>query len=103
MHMLLFDIVPLHNDALLILFSELLHPFKKEVFSVAHGATCALLAGHHHASQTCATRANISHRSSLIKASTLWMCWSVCDVEGPSGRLSSVTLVLSSLKRSVHS
>jgi hypothetical protein len=32
MHMLLFDIVPLHNDALLVSFNELLHPFKKETY-----------------------------------------------------------------------
>jgi hypothetical protein len=30
--MLLFDIVLLHSDALLVLFNELLHPFKKEAF-----------------------------------------------------------------------
>jgi hypothetical protein len=28
--MLLFDIAPLHNDALLVSFNELLHPFEKE-------------------------------------------------------------------------
>jgi hypothetical protein len=32
MHMLLFDIVPLHNDALLVSFNEVLYPFKKEAF-----------------------------------------------------------------------
>jgi hypothetical protein len=32
MHMLLFDTVPLHNDALLVSFNELLHPFEKEAF-----------------------------------------------------------------------
>jgi hypothetical protein len=32
MHMLLFDIVRLHNDALLVAFNELLHPFEKEAF-----------------------------------------------------------------------
>jgi hypothetical protein len=35
--------------------------------------------------------------------STLWMCWSVRDVDGRPGRLSSVKLVLPSLKRSIHS
>jgi hypothetical protein len=30
--MLLFDIVPLHIDALLVSFNELLHPFEKEAF-----------------------------------------------------------------------
>jgi hypothetical protein len=30
MHMLLFDIVPLHNDALPVSFNELLYPFEKE-------------------------------------------------------------------------
>jgi hypothetical protein len=30
--MLLFDIVPLHNDALLVSFNELFYPFKKEAF-----------------------------------------------------------------------
>jgi hypothetical protein len=30
--MLLFNIVSLHNDALLVLFNELLYPFKKEAF-----------------------------------------------------------------------
>jgi hypothetical protein len=30
--MLLFDIVTLHNVALLVLFNELLHPFEKEAF-----------------------------------------------------------------------
>jgi hypothetical protein len=30
--MLLFDMVPLHNDALLVSFNELLHPFEKEAF-----------------------------------------------------------------------
>jgi hypothetical protein len=30
--MLLFDIVPLHNDALLVSFKELLHPFEKQAF-----------------------------------------------------------------------
>jgi hypothetical protein len=30
--MLLFDIVPLHNDALLVSFNELLHPYEKEAF-----------------------------------------------------------------------
>jgi hypothetical protein len=29
MHVLLFGIVPLHNDALLVSFNELLHPFEK--------------------------------------------------------------------------
>jgi hypothetical protein len=29
---LLFDIVPLHNDALLVPFNKLLHPFEKEAF-----------------------------------------------------------------------
>jgi hypothetical protein len=29
MHMLLFDIVPLHNDTLLVSFNELLYPFEK--------------------------------------------------------------------------
>jgi hypothetical protein len=28
--MLLFNIVPLHDDALLVSFNELLHPFEKE-------------------------------------------------------------------------
>jgi hypothetical protein len=97
MHMLLLDIVPLHNDALLVLFNELLYPFKKKRFSVAHEATSAHLAGRHHVSQTCA---NVSRRSSLI---TLWMCWSMCDVGGRSGQLSSVTFVLPSLKCSIHS
>jgi hypothetical protein len=32
MHVLLFDIVPLHKDALLVSFNELLHPFEKEAF-----------------------------------------------------------------------
>jgi hypothetical protein len=32
MHMLLFDIVPLHNDALLVSFNELLYPFEKQTF-----------------------------------------------------------------------
>jgi hypothetical protein len=32
--MLLFDIVPLHNDALLVSFNELLYPFKKEAFQL---------------------------------------------------------------------
>jgi hypothetical protein len=32
--MLLFDIVPLHNDALLLLFSELLYPFENEAFQL---------------------------------------------------------------------
>jgi hypothetical protein len=49
------------------------------------------------------TRANVSRRSSLVKVSTLWMCWSVRDVDGRPGRLSSVTLVLPSIKRSIHS
>jgi hypothetical protein len=30
--MLLFDIVPLHNDALLVSFNKLLHPFTNEAF-----------------------------------------------------------------------
>jgi hypothetical protein len=30
--MLLFTIFPLHNDALLVSFNELLHPFEKEAF-----------------------------------------------------------------------
>jgi hypothetical protein len=30
--MLLFDIIPLHSDALLVSFNELLYPFEKEVF-----------------------------------------------------------------------
>jgi hypothetical protein len=30
--MLLFDKVPLHNDALLVSFNELLHPFEKKAF-----------------------------------------------------------------------
>jgi hypothetical protein len=41
-----------------------------------------------------ATRANTSRRSSLIKASTVSMCWSVRNVDERPGRLSSVTLVL---------
>jgi hypothetical protein len=32
MHMLLLDIIPLHNDALLVSFNELLHPFGKKAF-----------------------------------------------------------------------
>jgi hypothetical protein len=32
MHMLLFDIVPLYNDALLVWFNELHYPFEKEAF-----------------------------------------------------------------------
>jgi hypothetical protein len=32
MHVLLFDIVPLHNDALLVSFNELLYLFEKEAF-----------------------------------------------------------------------
>jgi hypothetical protein len=32
--MLHFDIVPLHNDALLVSFNELLHPFEKEAFQL---------------------------------------------------------------------
>jgi hypothetical protein len=32
MHMLLFDVVPLHNDALLVSFSELPDLFEKEAF-----------------------------------------------------------------------
>jgi hypothetical protein len=31
---LLFDIVPLHNGALLVSFNELLHPFEKEAFQL---------------------------------------------------------------------
>jgi hypothetical protein len=31
---LLFDIVPLHSDALLVSFTELLHPFEKEAFQL---------------------------------------------------------------------
>jgi hypothetical protein len=31
---LLFDIAPLHNDALLVSFNELLHPFEKEAFQL---------------------------------------------------------------------
>jgi hypothetical protein len=34
MHMLLFDILPLHNDALLVPFNELLHPFEKGAFQL---------------------------------------------------------------------
>jgi hypothetical protein len=35
MHVLLFDIVvPLHSDALLVSFNELLHPFEKESFQL---------------------------------------------------------------------
>jgi hypothetical protein len=30
MHMLLFNIVPLHTDALLVSFNELLYPFEKK-------------------------------------------------------------------------
>jgi hypothetical protein len=72
MHVLLFDVVPLHNDALLVSFNELLRPFEKENF--AHEAKSAPLAGRHHENRTCATRANVSRLSSPIKASTLWMC-----------------------------
>jgi hypothetical protein len=32
--MLLFDIVPLQNGALLVLFNELLRPYKKEAFQM---------------------------------------------------------------------
>jgi hypothetical protein len=32
MHMLFFDIVPLQNNALLVSFNELLHPFEREAF-----------------------------------------------------------------------
>jgi hypothetical protein len=32
MQMLLFFIVPLHDDALLVSFNKLLHPFEKEAF-----------------------------------------------------------------------
>jgi hypothetical protein len=87
MHTLLFDIVPLHNDALLVSFNELLHPFERKSFSVAHEAMSALLTEHHHASRICATRANLSRQSSLIKISTLWMSWSMRDVNRQPGRL----------------
>jgi hypothetical protein len=40
MHMLLFDIVPLHNDALLVSFNELLHPFEKKLFGCARSHVC---------------------------------------------------------------
>jgi hypothetical protein len=69
MHMLLFGIVPLHNDALLVSFNHLPSSLRKRSFSVAHEATSAPLAGRHRASRTCATRANVNRRSSLIKAS----------------------------------
>jgi hypothetical protein len=68
MHMLHFDIVPLHNDALLVSFNELLYPFEKEAFRLFTKPRLH---------RTCATRANVSRRSSLLKASTLCMCWSV--------------------------
>jgi hypothetical protein len=32
--MLLFDTVPLHNDALLVSFNELLHPFEEEALQL---------------------------------------------------------------------
>jgi hypothetical protein len=34
MHMLLFGIVPLHNDALLVSFNEFLYLFEKEAFQL---------------------------------------------------------------------
>jgi hypothetical protein len=34
MHMSLFDIVPLHNDAFLVSFNEPLHPFETEAFQL---------------------------------------------------------------------
>jgi hypothetical protein len=72
-------------------------PSKKKSFLVAHEAMSAPLAGCHYASRT-ATHANMSHRSSLIKASALWMYWSLRDVDKQPGQLSSVTLVLPCLK-----
>jgi hypothetical protein len=72
MHMLLFDIVPLHNDALLVSFNELLHPFEREAFRV-------LTKPRLHRLLDVTMRAEPLHvlTSSLIKASTVWMCWSV--------------------------
>jgi hypothetical protein len=76
--MLLFDIVPLHNDALLVSLNELLHPFEKEAFRL-------LTKPRLHRLLDVTLRAEpVLHvlTSSLIKASTLWMCWSVRDVMG---------------------
>jgi hypothetical protein len=101
--MLLFDIVTLHNDALLVSFNELLYPFEKEAFCLLKKSRLHCLLDVTMRAEPVLTRANVSRRSSLIKAATLWMCWSVRDVDGRPGRLSSVTLVLPSLKLSVHS
>jgi hypothetical protein len=76
MHMLLSYIVPLHNDALLVSFNELLHPFEKESFRL-------LTKPRVHRLLDVTMRAEpVLHilTSSLIKASTLSMCWSVRDV-----------------------
>jgi hypothetical protein len=82
---------------------QALASINKHSIVLQHPAALVYITGRHHASRTCATRANVSRLSSLTKASNLWMCWSVRDVDRRPGRLSSVTLVLPSLKRSIHS
>jgi hypothetical protein len=67
-------------------------PSKKKL-SVAHEATSAPLAGRHHASRTCATRVNVFSDQGIHPLDVLVRAW--C-------RLSSVTLVLPFLKRSIH-
>lgn len=49
------------------------------------------------------THANIICQLSLIKASKLWMCSSICNVHGWPDRFASITLVLAALKHSTHS
>jgi hypothetical protein len=95
MHMLLFDIVPHAQWCTCGIVQRASLSLRKVNFSVPHEATSAPLSGRHHANRTCATRANVSRRSSLIKASTLWMCWSVRDVD-------IRYVFLPSLKRSIH-
>jgi hypothetical protein len=79
MHMLLLDIVRLHNDALLVSYNELFHPFEKEAFRLLRKPRLHCLLDVTMRAEP-VLRANVSRRSSLIEASTLWMCWSVSDV-----------------------
>jgi hypothetical protein len=82
MHMLLFDIVPLQSDACLVLVNELLYPFEKGTFWLPTKPHLHRLLNVTMWAEPVLHMLNVSRRSSLIKASTLWMCWSVRDVDG---------------------
>lgn len=108
--MSLFDIVPLHSK---------MHLYRKKLCGCPWRHVCAAcLFWHptritftvtHHAQwlvqiHIWCPHARLIRRSSMIKASALWVCSSVTDIDMMTRwAFFLVTLVLSSLKRSTHS